>query len=128
MRRRREPFDIDAWVRRHPAEQPFPRLRHEPTRPLRGRERLAALREERRDVLAPMPLRRPSSGVRVITWPRRATANGRLRAIGCGRSAVWNLEAEMRAVDVRAGDGRRITRATLRRRCCLLPRGDGDLV
>jgi hypothetical protein len=49
MRGTRRPFDIDAWLRRHPVGQPFPRVRHEPTRPMTGRERIQALRDERRE-------------------------------------------------------------------------------
>ena len=52
MRRFREPFDIDAWWRRHPAGQPFPRVRNEPTRPMNRHERVQALRDERRQELA----------------------------------------------------------------------------
>jgi len=51
MRARRS-FDIDRWLRRHNAGEPFPRLRAEPTGHLTGRERLTALREERRADLA----------------------------------------------------------------------------
>ena len=49
---RREPFDIDAWRRRHPMGQPSPRAKHETTAPMSGRLRYLALREERRQELA----------------------------------------------------------------------------